>query len=169
MIQEIIQQYDFNLRFAKILVEDLSQEQMTFCPYPGLENHPAFTLGHLITGSALIIEDLGGKYEIPDGWSELFLRRGPGNPRLPNPDKAIYPLKEELITELENQHERLKHILNLVDPFKLNEAISWRFSSYMPTLKDLLIFMCINHEAMHLGQLSAWRRAMKMPSALAMI
>lgn len=169
MIQEIIHQYDFNLRFAKILVEDLSEEQMTLCPYPGLENHPAFTLGHLITGSALTNEDLGGKYEIPDGWSELFLRRGPGDPRLPDLEKSIYPLKEELITELENQHERLKDKIRLIDPFKLNEPISWRFSYYMPTLKDLLIFMCINHEAMHLGQLSAWRRAMKLPSALAML
>ena len=165
----IINQYDFNLVFAKKLVEDLSEEQMTQSPAKGLENHPAFTLGHLITGTAMTVEDLGGKMDIPQGWEELFLRKGPGDPRLPIKDPSLYPRKNELIKELEKQHERLKsHFLSIEDS-KLNEKISWRFSSYMPTLWDLVIFMCINHEAMHLGQLSAWRRAMDLPSALGQV
>ena len=53
-----------------------------------------------------------------------------------------------------------------MDEIKLSENIKWRFSKYMPTALDLIVFMCINHEAMHLGQLAAWRRAMKLPSAL---
>ena len=166
MIKEIINQYDFNLAFARKLVEDLTADQMTTCPSIGFENHPAFTLGHLVTGSALMIEDMGGQYQIPEGWSELFLRKGPGDPRLPNDDKTLYPLRAYLLTELEKQHEQVKQLLNKLDDNKLSELIQWRFSSFMPTLKDLIVFMCINHEAMHLGQLSAWRRAMKLPSAL---
>ncbi len=166
MIQEIINQYDFNLAFASKLLEDLSDDQMTTSPSIGFENHPAFTLGHLVTGSALLIEDMGGKYELPNGWSELFLRKGPGDPRLPDQNKSIYPAKLALLAELEKQHELVKLKLNDLDDLQLNETIKWRFSSFMPKLKDLIVFMCINHEAMHLGQLSAWRRAMKLPTAL---
>ena len=48
----------------------------------------------------------------------------------------------------------------------MDEKIQWRFTKHMPALLDIVVFMCINHEAMHLGQLSAWRRAMGLPSAL---
>ena len=166
MIQEIINQYDFNLAFARKLVEDLTTDQMTTCPSIGFENHPAFTLGHLVTGSALLIEDMGAMYEVPEGWSELFLRNGPGDPTLPTLNKTIYPEKLALLAELEKQHELVKLTLNKLTYLQLNESIKWRFLSFMPKLKDLIVFMCINHEAMHLGQLSAWRRAMRLHSAL---
>lgn len=162
----LIRQYDFNLLYAKKLVEDLDAHQMTASPSAGFENHPAFTLGHLVTGSAETVRDLGGVYFIPDNWNNLFLRTGPGDPRLPEPDPHLYPSKNELIHELENQHVLVKKYFLETSDTKLSENTKWRFSSYMPTLYDIVCFMCINHEAMHLGQIAAWRRAMKLPSAL---
>jgi hypothetical protein len=165
-IEYIIKQYHFNLEYARALVQDLTNDQMTVIPTNGLENHPAFTLGHLISGSALLAEDLGGEFEMPDKWADLFLRKGPGDPRKPDPDKSKYPSKHLLLRELEDQHNKVKNLLNNIDKKKLSENIKWRFSSYMPTLLDIIVFMCINHEAMHLGQLAAWRRAMGLNSAL---
>ena len=165
-IEYIIKQYDFNLEYARALVKDLMSDQMTTIPSNGLENHPAFTLGHLVSGSALLAEDLGGEFEMPDKWADLFLRKGPGDPRKPDPDKGKYPSKELLLGELEDQHNKVKKLLNSLDKKKLSESIKWRFSSYMPTLLDIIVFMCVNHEAMHLGQLAAWRRAMGLNSAL---
>jgi hypothetical protein len=166
ILKTIINQYDFNLDYAKILVEDLSDNQMTVIPSNGLVNHPAFTIGHLVSGSALLAEDLGAKFEMPDNWADLFLRKGPGDPRKPDIDKSRYPSKQLLINELEHQHNKVKDLLENVDQNKLNENIKWRFDSYMPTLLDIITFMCINHEAMHLGQLAAWRRALNLSSGL---
>jgi hypothetical protein len=45
--------------------------------------------------------------------------------------------------------------------------VEWRFDNYYPSLADYLYFMCVTHEAMHLGQLAAWRRAAGLDSALA--
>ena len=165
-IEYIIKQYDFNLEYARTLVQDLKNDQMTIIPSRGLENHPAFTLGHLVSGSAILAEDLGGEFEMPDKWADLFLRKGPGDPRKPDPDKNKYPSKELLLRKLEDQHNRVKNLLNNLDKEKLSENFKWRFSSYMPALLDIIVFMCINHEAMHLGQLAAWRRAMGLNSAL---
>lgn len=165
MVQTIIKQFDFNLAFAKKLVEDVSEEQMTIIPSKGLENHPAFTLGHLVSGSAMTVEDLGGEFKIPNGWKELFLRNGPGDPRLPKKD-VTYPTKQELLAELEKQHDLVKEYLLKATEEQLATPIKWRFDSYMPTLLDVVLFMCVNHEAMHLSQLSAWRRAMDLPTAL---
>ncbi len=166
-IETIIKQYDFNLEYAKALVQDLSDNQMTTIPANGLENHPAFTLGHLISGSAGLAEDLGDKFEMPNNWADLFLRKGPGDPRKPDLDKSKYPSKQLLLKELEEQHNKVKKLLKCIDKNKLSEKFKWRFSRYMPTLLDIITFMCINHEATHLGQLAAWRRAMGLTSALA--
>jgi len=166
MMTEIIRQYDFNLAYAKVLVEDLTEEQMTVRPCSGLENHPAFTLGHLVTASAMMLEDLGGIYQVPEGWTELFVRKGPGDPRLPEVEAGKYPAKKKLIEEFSLQHEQLRRFISGCNPSTLSGSFTWRFSGYFPTLLDLLVFMCINHEAMHLGQLAAWRRAMNLPSAL---
>lgn len=168
-IEHIIHQYDFNLLYAKELVRDLTESEMTTIPSSGLENHPAFTLGHLVSGSALLAEDLGGSFVMPEQWKELFLRNGPGDPRKPDPDPAKYPGKKLLLEELVRQHSNVKAILITLDDKKFTERIKWRFSKFMPTVYDLVVFMCINHEAMHLGQLAAWRRAMGKESALGRI
>ncbi len=165
-LSSVINQYDFNLEYAHALVYDLTIEQMTMIPSSGLVNHPAFTLGHLITGSAGLAEDLGGVFGITDQWKALFLRTGPGDPRLPETDVSLYPAKAELLKELNNQHEKVKYWLRKKTKDQLHETFQWRFSKQMPTLLDLVLFMCINHEAMHLGQLAAWRRAMGLPSVL---
>ena len=65
----------------------------------------------------------------------------------PDLDNGKYPSKEELITELENQHDKIKQLLRSIGEEKLNEPLKWRFSNFMPTLGDVVTFMCVNHEA----------------------
>jgi len=167
MITVICNQLDFNLAYAQELVKDVSEEEMTFCPSVGLENHPAFTLGHLVMAAALTVKYLGGTFYVPEGWEAVFMRKGPGDPRYPDRDSSKYPSKVALLEELEKQHEEVKNLLNSADIQVLSEQPKeWRFSNFMPTLLDSTLFMCINHEAMHLGQLAAWRRAVGKSSAL---
>ena len=61
---------------------------MAFSPGVGFENHPAFTLGHLISAAALTSKYLGGPYEFKPEWEELFKRKGPGDPRKPETNAA---------------------------------------------------------------------------------
>ncbi len=167
IIQTVVNHYDFNLAYAHELVADITDEQFSFTPGLGLENHPAFTLGHLVSGSAMLAEDLGVKVALPNGWSEIFERTGPGDVRLPNRNRNCYPTKTELLEELNKRHEVVKQCLARVNAIQLQESVNWRFSKYFPTLLDLVVFMCISHESMHLAQLASWRRAMGLPSALA--
>ncbi|HTL80653.1 MAG TPA: DinB family protein [Bacteroidia bacterium] len=169
MINEIINQLDFNYVYAKQLVSDIPEDKMAFKPGPGLDNHPAFTLGHLATACANLTKNLTGEFKLPEKWQKLFMRTGPGDPTLPEPDPAAYPTKEELMKELNNQHERLIAFLLKADTTRLEKEFEWRFASYFPTYLDRIMFISANHYAMHLGQLAAWRRAMGMPSALGSI
>ncbi len=168
-LRYLFAQYDFNLEYAHKLVADLSNEQMTSVPGIGFENHPAFTLGHLVSGGEMVINGLGGQYEMIHGWRDLFERKGPGDPTIPDNDYTKYPSKLELLRELSNVHRLVKELLEKTPIEVLETRVEWRFDRFMPTELDSIIFMCITHESIHLGQLGAWRRAMELPSALAAI
>jgi hypothetical protein len=171
-MESALRLYAWNLQYAKALVEDLSEAQWTEPGGPGLENHPAWTMGHLVTGSDLLAEDLGLERDLPQGWRELFERRGPGDPRLPDPDAAAYPPMKELLAELERQHLKVegawreKLDKEAQGGTELAAPLKWRYCDALPTLGDATLFLAISHEAMHLGQLASWRRARGLPSAL---
>ena len=167
MINTLISSYQFNLKYAHELVADLDETMMTTSPGKGFENHPAFTMGHLVTAAALTVKYLGGSYELKPGWEELFRRKGPGDARLPEINSDLYPKKEELLAELSKKHRQVEDLILKLDEIRFKETAQWRFEDHLPTMGDLLYFMCISHENMHLGQLAAWRRAMGLPSALA--
>ena len=162
----LISLYSFNLAYAKDLVSDVTEDHMSISPNRGLENHPAFTLGHLATASALVADRFGEEYNMDDYWDALFRRKGPGDPQLPGTEADLYPKKEELLQQLETCHLKVEKIIKHVSAAELKEDLHWRFSSFMPTKGEMLRFMCITHESMHLGQLASWRRAMGYPSSL---
>lgn len=157
----------FHLEFARRLVGDLEPAQMTLVPGAGHENHPAFTLGHLVTGLDMTSQDLGLPSELPPGWAELFSRRGPSDRRLPQMD-ASYPKRDELLDELARQTHRVVDALDGADPVWLAaESEPWKLSAFLPTNMDCVLFMTCAHSSMHLGQLAAWRRAVGLPAAMA--
>jgi len=166
-LSSLINQLNFNYKYALDLIEDVREDDMTNTPAKGLENHPAFTIGHIITAYGMTTKHLGGEYTVSKEWDELFRRRGPGDPRIPEKDKSLYPKKEALIRELSNQHDMLLKLLDGVSEEKLDKSIKWRYSNYFPKTIDLVYFMSITHYAMHISQLAAWRRAMGLPSSLA--
>jgi len=167
LLKHLRNQLKFNYKYALDLIEDVEEVLMTHTPAKGLENHPTFTIGHIITAYGLTIKHLGGLYTVKKEWDEIFRRKGPGDPRYPTKDISLYPSKTELIQELKRQHEMLQQILKSVESDQLNREVKWRYSNYFPKTIDLLYFMCITHYAMHISQLAAWRRAMDLPSSLA--
>ncbi len=167
MITEIINQLNFNRKYLEQLISDVPEDQMHINPSRGLENHPAFALGHLITAYANLYSNLTGEYILATGFKEIFLRNGPGDPTLPNEDTSVYPTKAAMLAELEVQHNRMVNYLQHISTEKLAEKFEWRLGAHFPTYGDRIMFLCTNHYAMHNGQLASWRRAMGMDSALA--
>lgn len=172
-MEAILRLYAWNLQYTRALVADLTATQCTESGGPGLENHPAWTVGHLVTGADILAEDLGLVRDLPVGWGELFQRSGPGDPRLPPADPSVYPPMADLLAELEHQHQRVERAWleklkeSEQEGPRLTAPLAWRYSDALPTLGDAALFLAISHEAMHLGQLAAWRRAKGLSSALA--
>ena len=81
MIEHLVYLYEFNLKYAEKLVEDVSIEQMSAQP-SGLINHPAWTLGHLGVSADHLGQLLGLQSELAESWRESFKTGGEpsGNP-----------------------------------------------------------------------------------------
>ena len=69
MIQHVTYVYQFNLVFAQTLVKDLSPEQIVQQPN-GVINHPAWSLGHLVTTADSLATFLGLESQLADGWEQ---------------------------------------------------------------------------------------------------
>lgn len=159
MIESILRLAADNLFYAEALVSDIEDAKMANQP-GGVKNHPAWTLGHLCVGQDIILQMLEMPSAIDPSWLRLF---GPGIS--PTDDRLNFPLKIELINALKVAHDKVaegvrEHFERRSSATNPIPPLAERF----PTVGDLVLYFLTTHEATHLGQISAWRRAMEMPS-----
>lgn len=125
-------------------------------------NPPAWIIGHLSVTTDLGRELLGLPRAAPKEWHDLF-----DTGTVPSPEPGLYPPKADLLAGYEAAHARLTDAvrrlarLDVLDRANPIDALA----TGLPTLADLMAHLLTTHEAMHLGQLSAWRRAMGLTEA----
>ena len=154
MIQHLLFAYEMNLKRAVQIVDDLTEEQMAAQP-SGVVNHPAWTLGHLAATSDTIAARLGLPSTFPEAWRDSFRMGG-----IPSGNAADYPTKEELVAQLRTQHERVAEAVAAAAAEFGQPTPNPRIRERFPTVGDFTAALMTNHEANHIGQLAAWRRAM---------
>src|SRR5262249_20852728 len=156
----VLHSYNFNLFYAQKLVADVPDEQMCAQPVPGrVMNHAAFVLGHLAWASENGINLLGQQSARAAEWLEVF-----GGGATPLADRSRYPAKAALLQRLEEAHAHLASAVGKATPEALAQPAPERMRARFPTVGHMLVGLTTSHEAAHLGQLSAWRRALGLPS-----
>lgn len=150
-----------NQDYGPKLVADLTEEQMALQPVAdgAPANHPAWVFSHL-NAYLPVIEGLilGKEFDDPKQHRFGMLSR-------PEADRSIYAAKDELVDEFVKGHQRVAEILADCDDSIFEQAVQLpRWKDVMPTVGIALPYVMLNHENMHLGQLSAWRRIQGMPS-----
>ena len=156
MREHLLFTYKFNLGHLESLVADLSDEQMVQQPH-GVVNHPAWTLCHLASASNHTGVALGLASTFPEDW-EAAGKTG-GVP--PGGDASQYPSKAALLAELKKQHERVAEAVTGADlAVFAREYPDEKTRKFFPTVGDFVDYLLSAHEANHIGQIAAWRRAM---------
>jgi hypothetical protein len=159
MLKPLIHNYKVNLDYAHQLIADVGPDKWTCQPAPKT-NHAAWVIGHLAITCDFTGSVLGLKGVVPKEWEKLF-----SSDSVPQSDAKLYPGKETVWAALKDGHERTAAaLLNLATadwekPFPIENM-----RTFVPTLGDGLVFLFIAHENFHLGQLSAWRRVLGLPS-----
>ena len=161
MLEHLLFTYKFNLGHLESLVKDLTDEQMVQQPH-GVVNHPAWTLCHLASSSNFVAQAFGLESTFPADWDAALKAA-----KVPSGDAAAYPSRAALLAELTGQHERVAKAVANADPALFaKEYPDENMRKYFPTIGAMANYMLAAHEGTHIGQVSAWRRAMGLaPSA----
>jgi hypothetical protein len=154
--------YERGLDLASRLVADLSEEQMIAQPAPKM-NHAAWIIGHVASVSAIVAPEFVLGLERTPFPAELVDRVSHSSS--PQQDRSLYPSKAALMQLLTDSHARMAEVLPTISEAQLAGLPKIeRFHKRFPTVGMALTHMLISHEEMHLGQLSAWRRAQGLPA-----
>lgn len=142
------------LWYCEALLNDVPEEQM--CEQAGsMKNHPAWQLGHMVMAADHAAKMLGLDPMMTEEQGKPY-----GQGSKPTSTASDYGTKDELLGMHRQQHERISAALK--------EKGADVFGQPMPDANpesmfkkqgDLITFLLAIHEATHLGQLSAWRRA----------
>lgn len=159
VIETLLTQYDKNLDYARRLIADLGDSRMAACPDGVAMNHAAWVIGHLAFAHQVYARILGGAADAPAGWGSLF-----GGKSIPAPAAGQYPPKADLLRALERGHEVLTRLVRgKPASYWAQPPTDEKYRRRFATMGDALVHMLVNHEAVHLGQLSAWRRVQGLP------
>ena len=159
MREHLLFTYKFNLGHLESLVKDLTDEQMVQQPH-GLVNHPAWTLCHLASASNHTGVALGLESTFPADWEAAAKTGG-----VPSADASGYPSRDALVAELRKQHERVAEAVANADLAAFaKEYPDENTRKHFPTVGDFVDYLLSAHEANHIGQVAAWRRAMGLAS-----
>jgi uncharacterized damage-inducible protein DinB len=145
--------------FAKALVKDIDDADMAKQPFEGA-NHPAWILGHIVVSTDGVLRTLGQAPTAPPEWQPLF-----GRGSTVSADRAAYPSKAALLAAVETAFDRASAAAaatsedQIAGPHQVE-----MLQRGLPTKGDLIAMLLTTHVAQHLGQLSAWRRAMGRPA-----
>jgi len=124
-------------------------------------NHPAFVFGHLSLYPARVMRICGldaRGVEPPAGFEELFRN---GVPCVDDPEGRVYPAMERITRAyFDGTDGVLRAIGGLEDAAFARVNPDERYRELFPTVGQAAVFLLNNHAAMHLGQVSVWRRCM---------
>ncbi len=148
--------YAFALGYAQRQAAEIEESKLNHQPFPGA-NTPLWILGHLAVCTDYAARVLGGSLECPKDWHRSF-----GMKSKPADLKPPYPAKADLLQSLASGHERVTALALKADPAALAapHGVDVLANTPIKTLADALAHLMTTHELLHLGQLSAWRRAM---------
>jgi len=154
MVDEIIRSYARTLDYLRRLVDDIPDEFMAR-QTGGAVNHPAWILGHLIHSAQAIGGEIGLPPWLPSNWHRQF-----GTGSTPASDRSQYPKKATLLAALTDGQKRITERLNELGDQGLSGPLpDVRYREEFPTLGHAVLHILTSHAAIHVGQLTVWRRA----------
>lgn len=159
------------LMYAERLLAGIEPAQFARLARPGGQviqtNHPAFIFGHLALYPPRVLAALGRPADaiaVPAAWESLFKS---GAECRDDSEGSIYPAMG-LITEafFNGYRAAIEAVSRATDEqFARPNPAEGRLRELFPTIGSAISFYLGGHVQNHLGQLSAWRRAVGLPPA----
>jgi hypothetical protein len=158
ILESAVKQNQFLLGYIDTLTKDLAPADWTAQPLPGV-NHAAWIFGHLIFAAEGSIKRMGGTPLMDENWTKQY-----GGGSVVTNDSTQYPSPEFFKEQLVKSYTRVQELTTTCSDEILNEPNqNPRFKNTHPTMRDMIVFGLTSHFALHMGQLSAFRRMLGKP------
>lgn len=158
MIDGLLYGYGRNLEYLERLCADLDDTSAARQAAPGM-NHPLWVLSHLNNYHTVIAGVALGE-TFPDPKNAPF-----GMGSIPENPASPYKPLATLLADFRAGHQLVEKTLRAQDQSIWKRPVTLeRWQQNMPTAEKALPYLMLVHENQHLGQLSAWRRALGLPS-----
>jgi hypothetical protein len=160
-----------SILYTERLLADVTPAQFARLAQPGgvelKSNHPAFIFGHLLLYPPRVMAAIGrpaGVTACPETYEPLFKS---GAECRDDSSGKIYPPMEELRRRyFESYNAAIAAVAETPDEtFVQANPAEGRMKELFPTQGAAVNFYLGGHMQNHLGQFSAWRRAMGLPAA----
>ncbi len=142
-----------SVAYAKQILADVEDARMAERPMD--LNPPAWLLMHLATAADYAAMLLGGSGVCPADWNERADTKKPVSS-----NRSDYPSHDELVNHFESAYKNAADLLAKATPEQLSAPQKLGFfEKELPTVAEMAGFLLVAHLSIHLGQISAWRRA----------
>ncbi len=150
------------------LLKDIDPAKAARMPEGINANHPVFVYGHLAIYPQMVMGMLGkepGDTAVPAEYNDLFMH---GIECKDDVDGSIYPSLEEVVEHCKRAYATLIEVTKDVDDETLLKDIEGNdgFKDAFGTNGAMIMFLIHDHPMFHYGQVSTWRRAMGLGSAM---
>ncbi len=150
------------------LLKDMDHTKAARMPEGINCNHPVFVYGHLAIYPQMIMQKLGmdpGKTAVPESYNKLFMH---GVDCLDDVDGTIYPPLNEVAMSCGTAYMTLVEVTRELDDEQLVKELEDGdgFKDAFGTYGGMIMFLTHDHCMFHFGQISTWRRAMGLGSAM---
>ena len=157
-MKPVLHSFAYALDYLREQVADVAARDMAVQP-AGMVNHPAWTIGHLAHSCELLCGVAGAPPWLPQGWAARY-----GTGSVPVADVGAYEAKDAALAILRDAQARLIDAVGrLDDPFLDQPFPDPSYREVFPTVRHALTQVMVGHTAMHVGQLTVWRRAIGLP------
>ncbi len=156
--------------YAERLLKDVSASQFArFAEVEGKlieSNHPAFILGHLSLYPSRVVSELGADASSIMPSSKFEALFAPSATCLDDPEGKLYPAMNEITDKFFAAHQVAIDVLMSCDDQAFAAAnTNERLKAKFATIGSAHAFYLGGHAMLHMGQFSAWRRAMGIGAA----
>jgi len=158
-IEPILHSFAYSLDYLREQVADVDGDIIVAKPF-GIQNHPLWVIGHLTFACELLGGAIGLPTWLPDGWAQRY-----GTGSEPREDPTAYETKDAALANLDDAQSRLTSAVRKLSEAQLDEPFpDPAVRDVFPTIRHALTQVLVGHAAFHIGQVSVWRRAMRLPS-----
>ena len=151
MLSESINTLRFLQGYVDNQLAEISDDDFYSQPVDGA-NHAAWNLGHTAYYLDQHIAMIGGGPQL-EAWKETF-----GQHSTPTTGPDGYPSREEIISAWREAGNRLIAAVEAASDEQLTAPNPNSMADAFPTVGDFLAFSLATHSALHVGQISMWRR-----------